>query len=76
MSTDSSNISKPTIYQDDDNIDLLALLLVVLRSWKIILLFVLLGFVIGMLYSRSLNPIFESQALIEVEKRRNKVYLH
>lgn len=72
MSTDSSNISKTTVYQDDDNIDLLALLLVILRSWKIILLFVLLGFVIGMLYSRTLNPIFEAQALIEVEKKKEQ----
>lgn len=71
MSTDSSNTSKPTIH-DDDNIDLLALLLVVLRSWKIILFFVLLGLVIGVLYSRSLNPIFESQALIEVEKKKEQ----
>ena len=68
MIKDSSNTSKSTIEKDDDEIDLMALLWVLLRGWKIVLFFALLGLVIGVLYSRYVNPTFKSDALIQIEE--------
>lgn len=68
MIKDSSNISKNTIEKDDDEIDLMALLWVLLRGWKTVLFFALLGLVIGVLYSRYVNPTFKSDALIQIEE--------
>ncbi|PKH64266.1 lipopolysaccharide biosynthesis protein [Psychrobacter sp. 4Dc] len=68
MIKDSSNTSKNTIEKDDDEIDLMALLWVLLRGWKIVLFFALLGLVIGVLYSRYVNPTFKSDALIQIEE--------
>ncbi len=67
MTTDSPNTSKTTIEKDDDEIDLMALLFVLLRGWKIVLFFALLGLAIGVLYSRYVNPTFKSDALIQIE---------
>ena len=52
---------------NDDDIDLLALLWVVLRGWKIILLLAILGLIVGVLYGRYVNPTFKSDALIQIE---------
>ena len=68
MTIDSQNASKAKIEKDDDEIDLMALLLVLLRGWKIVLFFALLGLVIGVLYSRYVNPTFKSDALIQIEE--------
>ena len=73
MTTDSSNTSKATIQKDDDEIDLLALLWVVLRGWKTILLLAVLGLVVGVLYSRYVNPTFKSDALIQIEDNASGV---
>lgn len=67
MTTDSQSASK-TATEKDDEIDLMALLLVLLRGWKIILFFAFLGLVIGILYSRYVNPTFKSDALIQIEE--------
>ena len=67
MTTNSPNTSKTTIEKDDDEIDLMALLFVLLRGWKIVLFFALLGLAIGVLYSRYVNPTFKSDALIQIE---------
>ena len=69
MNTDSNNLSKPNDNQDKDEIDLLALLFVLLRGWKILLLFTLLGLAIGVLYSRYVNPTFKSDALIQIDEK-------
>jgi tyrosine-protein kinase Etk/Wzc len=68
MNTDSRNLSKPSSKQEDDDIDLMALLFVILRGWKIIVFFAVLGLVIGILYSRYINPTFKSDALIQIEQ--------
>lgn len=71
MNTDSKNVSNAA-KENDDEIDLMALLFAILRGWKTIVFFAVLGLVIGVLYSRLLNPIFESQALIEVEDKKEQ----
>lgn len=68
MTTNSPNTSKTTIEKDDDEIDLMALLFVLLRGWKIVLFFALLGLAIGVLYSRYVNPTFKSDAMIQIEE--------
>jgi len=70
MNTDSNNLSNSASKDDNDEIDLMALLFVLLRGWKVVLFFALLGLVIGVLYSRLLSPVFESQALIEVRENQ------
>lgn len=52
---------------DKDN-NLLGLLLVLLRGWKIIALFAILGLIIGVLYVRYENPTFKSDALIQIDE--------
>lgn len=68
MNTDSKNLSSSASKEDNDEIDLMALLFAILRGWKIILFFAILGLVIGVLYSRYVNPTFKSDALIQVEE--------
>lgn len=73
MNTDSQNIQKSnndsTNNSDNDEIDLMALLLALLRGWKTILFFILLGLVVGVLYSRYVNPTFRSDALIQIDEK-------
>ncbi len=73
MSTDSKNVSNPVSKEDNDDIDLMALLFAILRGWKAILLFALLGLVVGILYSRYVNPTFKSDALIQIEENSKGV---
>lgn len=73
MSTDSKNLSKPVSKEDNDDIDLMALLFAILRGWKIIVFFAVLGLVIGVLYSRYVNPTFKSDALIQIEENSKGV---
>lgn len=69
MNTESKNLSKPIDQKEDDEIDLLALLFALLRGWKTILLFALLGLALGVLYSRYVNPTFKSDALIQIDDK-------
>lgn len=69
MNTDSKNLSKTINEKDNDNIDLFALLLSLLRGWKILLGFAVLGLAIGILYIRSVNPTFQSDALIQIDEK-------
>ena len=69
MNTESNKFSKPIAENDNDEIDLLALLLSLLRSWKVVVFFALLGLVIGVLYSRYVNPTFKSDALIQIDNK-------
>ena len=77
MNTDSQNLSKPSndnaSNSDNDEIDLMALLLALLRGWKVILFFILLGLVVGVLYSRYVNPTYRSDALIQIEEKSSGV---
>lgn len=73
MSTDSKNLSKPVSKEDSDDIDLMALLFAILRGWKIIVFFAVLGLIIGVLYSRYVNPTFKSDALVQIEENSKGV---
>ena len=69
MNTDSKNLSSTAAKEDDDEIDLMALLFAILRGWKIIVFFAVLGLIIGILYGKYVNPTFKSDALIQVEEK-------
>ena len=68
MNTDSKNLSNAASKDDNDEIDLMALLFAILRGWKIVLFFALLGLLLGVLYTRYVNPTFQSDALIQIEE--------
>lgn len=68
MNTDSKNLSNSASTEDNDEIDLMALLFTILRGWKIIVFFAVLGLIIGILYGRYVNPTFQSNALIQIEE--------
>ncbi|MFZ3076103.1 MAG: polysaccharide biosynthesis tyrosine autokinase [Psychrobacter glacincola] len=68
MNTDSKNVSNSASKEDNDEIDLMALLFAILRGWKTIVFFAVLGLIIGILYSRYVNPTFKSDALIQIEE--------
>jgi len=73
MNTDSKNLSNAASKEDNDEIDLMALLFAILRGWKVIVFFAVLGLVIGVLYSRYVNPTFKSDALIQIEENSKGV---
>ena len=73
MKTDSNNLSNTTSKEDNDEIDLMALLFAILRGWKTVVFFAVLGLVIGVLYSRYVNPTFKSDALIQIDDNSNGV---
>src|SRR5690606_16214665 len=68
MNKDSKNLSNSASKEDNDDIDIMALLFAILRGWKTIVFFAVLGLVIGILYSRYVNPTFKSDALIQIEQ--------
>jgi len=72
MNTDTKNAGQSNV-EDKDDIDVLALLFVVLRGWKTILFFALVALLIGVLYGRYINPTFKSDALIQIEENSQGV---
>ncbi|WP_313205999.1 GNVR domain-containing protein [Psychrobacter faecalis] len=68
MNTDSKNLSNSASKEDNDEIDLMELLFAILRGWKIIVFFAVLGLIVGVLYSRYVNPTFKSDAIIQIEE--------
>lgn len=72
MNSDSKNVSNAA-QENDDEIDLMALLFAILRGWKTIVFFAVLGLTIGILYSRYVNPTFKSDALIQIEEKSKGV---
>ena len=73
MKTDSNNLSNTASKEDNDEIDLMALLFAILRGWKTVVFFAILGLVIGILYSRYVNPTFKSDALIQIDDNSSGV---
>jgi len=69
MNTDSKNVSNSASKEDNDEIDLMALLFGILRGWKTIVFFAVLGLIVGILYSRYVNPTFQSDALIQIDEQ-------
>ena len=69
MDNNSKDLSRhDTLRDTEKNNDLLGLFLVLLRGWKIIALFAILGLIIGLLYVRYENPTFKSDALIQIDE--------
>lgn len=68
MSKYTQSLSRNTVDQSDENVDFLALMLTLLRGWKIILLLAILGLIIGVLYTRYVNPTYQANALIQIEE--------
>ena len=58
---------------NDDEIDLRALIAVLLNHWKLILSMLLLGLLGGIYYAQSATPIYQSNALIQVDKKSSGV---
>lgn len=73
MNTQSNNLSQPTVDRTKDDNDLLTAFLVLLRNWKIILAFLLLGLALGILYTRYVNPTFKSDALVQIDNETQGV---
>ena len=69
MTISSPKVAKARPMADDDEIDLLALLSVLLRGWKIILAFALAGLLLGVLYSRYVNPTYKADALLQLDEK-------
>ena len=73
MSKTAPNISANDATQKDDEIDLIALLLTLLRGWKTILACALLGLALGVTYSRYVQPTYKTDALIQIDKKSQGV---
>ncbi|MCG3881890.1 GNVR domain-containing protein [Psychrobacter sp. Ps3] len=74
MNNHSKELSRHSAPRDTgkDN-ELLGLFLVLLRGWKLIALFAILGLLIGMLYIRYENPTYKSDALIQIDETTTNV---
>lgn len=55
--------------QKDDEFDLIALLLTILRGWKTILACALLGLALGFTYSRYVQPTYQTDALVQIDEK-------
>ena len=69
MSQTVPNPSTNDTTQQDDEIDLIALLLTLLRGWKTILTCALLGLALGVTYSRYVQPTYKTDALIQIDEK-------
>lgn len=69
MSQTVPNPSTNDAVQKDDEIDLIALLLTLLRGWKTILTCALLGLALGVTYSRYVQPTYKTDALIQIDEK-------
>ena len=69
MSKTAPNNSVNDATQKDDEIDLIALLLTLLRGWKTILACALLGLALGITYSRYVQPTYQTDALLQIDEK-------
>lgn len=69
MSKTATNTPVNDATQKDDEIDLIALLLTLLRGWKTILACALLGLALGVTYSRYEQPTYQSDALLQIDEK-------
>ncbi len=71
--TDSQKLSTSVSDRANKEIDLSSLLGSLLRGWKILLFFTLLGLIAGIIYTRYVNPTFQSDALIQIDANPQSV---
>ena len=69
MSKTAPNTSVNDATQKDDEIDLIALLLTLLRGWKTIIACALLGLALGVTYSRYVQPTYQTDALLQIDEK-------
>ena len=69
MSKTAPNTPVNDITQQDNEIDLIALLLTLLRGWKTILACALIGLLLGFTYSRYVQPTYKTDALIQIDEK-------
>lgn len=69
MSKTAPNTSVNDATQKDDEIDLIALLLTLMRGWKTILTCALLGLALGVTYSRYVQPTYQTDALLQIDEK-------
>lgn len=73
MSKTAPNTSVNDATQKDDEIDLIALLLTLLRGWKTLLACALLGLALGITYSRYIQPTYQSDALLQIDQQSKSI---
>ena len=73
MSKTVPNTSVNDATQKDDEIDLMALLLTLLRGWKTILTCALLGLLLGVTYSRYVQPTYKTDALLQIDDKSKSI---
>lgn len=66
------NQNIPTDMQDDE-IDIVAILIALIRGWKTILALMLIGLLIGAAYSRFIQPVYETDALVQVDDPKTSI---
>ena len=69
MSTDVKSLSTLPTKTDDDRIGILEFLLTLMNGWKTVLSFALIALIIGVLYSRYVDPVFQADALIQIDDK-------
>ena len=73
MSQTALNNSNTTASQSDSDIDLMALLLALLKGWKTILSAALLGLLLGVTYSRYVQPTYQTDALLQIDDKSKSI---
>ncbi|PNK60499.1 polysaccharide biosynthesis tyrosine autokinase [Psychrobacter sp. FDAARGOS_221] len=69
MSKSVPNTVATDTTQHDDEIDLIALLMTLLRGWKTIVACASLGLILGVTYSRYAQPTYQTDALIQIDQK-------
>lgn len=59
--------------KEDNEIDLMALLMALLRGWKTILAAALLGLLLGVTYSRYVQPTYQTDALLQIDNKSKSI---
>ena len=61
------------VMNEDSEVDLLAILLVFMRGWKTILATALLGLLLGVTYSRYVQPTYQTDALLQIDSKSKSI---
>lgn len=73
MSQTALNNSTNNVNKQDDEIDLMALLLAILKGWKTILSVALLGLLLGATYGRYVQPTYQTDALLQIDDKSTSI---
>lgn len=73
MSQTALNNPNNTASKNDSDIDLMALLLTLLKGWKTVLSAALLGLLLGVTYSRYVQPTYQTDALLQIDDKSKSI---